>query len=74
MTDGSMKPVRSLAPAIVPGRWAAHWFCGVGPIAGAVLGAVVCERLRPASVPPGIGRRPLGVEGPIGPASGVADG
>ena len=48
LTGGSMNPARSLAPALFAGGQAlAHvWVYWVGPLLGAVLGAIVYEQLR----------------------------
>ncbi len=46
VANASMNPARSLGPAIASGEWAAHWVFWVGPIAGAVLGALAYELLR----------------------------
>ena len=42
----SMNPARSLAPALVSGTWTAQWLYVVGPIAGALLGALAYQALR----------------------------
>lgn len=36
LTGGSFNPARSLGPAIISGRWSAHWLYWIGPIAGMV--------------------------------------
>lgn len=48
LTGGSMNPARSLAPALFAGGIALTdvWIYWVGPLLGAILGAVVFERLR----------------------------
>jgi aquaporin NIP len=46
VTGVSMNPARSLGPALVAGLWPSHWVYWVGPIAGALLGAVLYQRLR----------------------------
>ena len=48
LTGGSMNPARSLAPALFAGGSALEnvWIYWVGPILGAVLGAIVYEALR----------------------------
>jgi len=48
LTGGSMNPARSLAPAVFAGgsALASAWIYWVGPLAGAVLGALVYEVLR----------------------------
>ncbi|HEU5425190.1 MAG TPA: MIP family channel protein [Nitrolancea sp.] len=42
----SMNPARSLAPALVSGTWTAQWLYVVGPIVGALLGALMYQGLR----------------------------
>lgn len=42
----SMNPVRSLAPALVSGRWEHQWLYVVAPVAGALLAVPVCHFLR----------------------------
>ncbi len=46
ISGASMNPARSLAPALISGTWQAQWLYVVGPIAGALLGAVVYTLLR----------------------------
>lgn len=46
VANASMNPARSLGPAIAGGEWTAHWVFWVGPIAGAILGALAYELLR----------------------------
>ena len=41
-----MNPARSLAPAIVAGIGTAQWLYVVGPIAGALLGAIAYQFVR----------------------------
>jgi MIP family channel proteins len=54
----SMNPARSLAPALVSGTWTAQWLYVVGPIVGALLGALMYQALRGHS-----GRAETPVEG-----------
>ena len=59
ITGASMNPARSLAPAIVGGDLTGLWLYLVGPIAGALVGALVYQFLRdtrePAVAPAAIG-------------------
>jgi len=50
VANASMNPARSLGPAISAGEWTAHWVFWVGPIAGAVVGALVYELIRRAQM------------------------
>lgn len=46
VANASMNPARSFGPAIAANTWDAHWVYWVGPIAGALLGALAYELLR----------------------------
>jgi glycerol uptake facilitator-like aquaporin len=46
ITGASVNPVRSLAPALVAWTWNGQWLYIVGPIAGAVAGAVMYMLIR----------------------------
>ena len=52
ISGASMNPVRSLAPALVSGTWQDQWIYVVGPVAGAVGGALAYQlvRGRPATL------------------------
>jgi MIP family channel proteins len=52
VANASMNPARSFGPAVASGAWHAHWVYWLGPIAGALLGALAFEVIRPGS-PPG---------------------
>ncbi len=51
ITGASMNPARSFGPALVAGSWPSHWIYWVGPILGALLGAVLYQMLRTESAP-----------------------
>jgi aquaporin NIP len=44
VTGASMNPARSLGPALASGTWTDFWVYLVGPLLGAVLGALAYER------------------------------
>ena len=43
ISGASMNPARSLAPALVSGRVGALWIYLLAPIAGALLGVILCR-------------------------------
>lgn len=45
ITGASMNPARSFGPALIAGIWDLHIFYWIGPIIGAVLGAVLYDRV-----------------------------
>jgi MIP family channel proteins len=49
ISGASMNPARSLGPALVSGTWDAQWIYVVGPLVGAVLGALCYQFIRGAS-------------------------
>jgi MIP family channel proteins len=51
VANASMNPARTLGPAVAANVWEAHWVYWVGPIAGALLAAVVYELLREPHLP-----------------------
>jgi MIP family channel proteins len=51
ISGASMNPARSLAPAIITGKWTSQWIYLVGPFLGAIGGAFVYRYLREASMP-----------------------
>jgi len=46
ISGASMNPARSLAPALVSGTWDAQWIYVLGPLAGALAGAVAYTLIR----------------------------
>jgi len=46
VTGASMNPARSLGPALASGEWSEFWLYVVGPLGGAVLGAVAYQLVR----------------------------
>ncbi|OAI41139.1 hypothetical protein AYO38_04455 [bacterium SCGC AG-212-C10] len=58
VANASMNPARSFGPAVAANVWDAHWVYWVGPIAGALLAAVVYELLREPHTPAEKGLRP----------------
>ena len=57
VSGASMNPARSLGPALLAGDWTSHWVYWLGPMLGAVVGALAYEaiRWRPAEDLPGAG-------------------
>lgn len=41
LTGGAMNPARAFGPALVSGRWNSHYVYWVGPLAGAILAALI---------------------------------
>ncbi len=46
VTGASMNPARSLGPAVAAGEWRSFWIYVVGPIAGALVGAIAYQLVR----------------------------
>ena len=46
VTGASMNPARSFGPALVADQWHDFWIYVVGPIAGALLGALTYQVIR----------------------------
>jgi glycerol uptake facilitator-like aquaporin len=46
IAGASMNPARSFGPAFAAGVWSAHWVYWVGPIAGALAGALAYNLVR----------------------------
>lgn len=46
ISGASMNPARSLGPALLSGAWDAHWIYWVGPMVGAIAGALIYQALR----------------------------
>lgn len=46
ISGASMNPARSLGPALIAGVWEAQWIYWIGPLVGAVIGALLYQWLR----------------------------
>jgi aquaporin NIP len=46
VTGASMNPARSIGPALAAGEWSSLWIYLVGPVAGAILGALAYQLTR----------------------------
>jgi len=46
ISGASMNPARSFGPALVAGTWGDHWIYWIGPVIGAVLGALAYQLIR----------------------------
>jgi aquaporin NIP len=60
VTGASMNPARSLGPALASGEWSDFWLYVMGPLAGAVLGALAYQLVRGEHPPDGAGDLPDG--------------
>jgi MIP family channel proteins len=52
ISGASMNPARSFGPAFGSGTWAHFWVWTVGPIVGALLGALAYQYVRVPHIPP----------------------
>ncbi|GAB4245258.1 MAG: hypothetical protein Kow00122_01900 [Thermoleophilia bacterium] len=71
LTGASMNPARSLGPALVSGDLASFWIYLVGPLVGAVLGAVAYQVLAGRPALAGLEGLPGGVRGLLSGAPGA---
>ncbi len=46
MTNASMNPARSFAPALLSGHWEHQWLYMIAPIVGAVLAVMTCKLVK----------------------------
>ncbi len=46
MTNASMNPARSLAPALLSGHWEHQWLYMVAPVIGAILAVMTCKLVK----------------------------
>lgn len=51
IAGASMNPARSFGPALLSGTWTGQWAYWAGPLAGAILGALLYRYVRGASAP-----------------------
>jgi aquaporin NIP len=58
IAGASMNPARSFGPALLSGTWTGHWAYWVGPVAGAMLGALLYRYVREADPPKVSGASP----------------
>jgi MIP family channel proteins len=61
ISGASMNPARSFGPALLTGRWEAHWIYWLGPLLGAMIGCGGYQLLRAPrpALAPASGRHPL---------------
>jgi aquaporin NIP len=51
VTGASMNPARSFGPGLAAGEWHSFWIYLVGPIAGAIAGALAYQAVRGDGLP-----------------------
>ncbi len=47
ITNASMNPARSLAPALLSGHWEHQWLYFIAPVLGALLAVLTCKLVKP---------------------------
>ncbi|TSE08806.1 MULTISPECIES: MIP/aquaporin family protein [Aquimarina] len=47
ITNASMNPARSLAPALLSGHWEHQWLYFIAPVFGALLAVLTCKLVKP---------------------------
>lgn len=62
ISGASMNPARSLGPALLSWTWTAQWVYVLGPMLGAVAGALVYQWLRSANLQSGARETPRNID------------